>query len=801
MRVYPYVHARTVDCDSKVDVSLPASMRAFPGSPQTLDQPVAVLAETSPVERDRISRVLERAGMEVLAFDDGEDALAAIREGAPDLVLAGVIMRRTDGLTLVHELRRARATRDVPFILLVTSPHHTTAGFDLGADDCVSLDAPDAEIAARAKARLDRPTRAATTDPDPASGLVSERVLRDEMRRDALRAADGMPGGVIAVLTVSERESLRGRMGARGERQVMADIARLAGMNASPRDLVAVDSHGHVLVLAPASNETDAVARLERLARLVAAHTFRLGSQVLRLTPAIGYTTITGTTDPANHLSEATLALGHAASRMDLVPARFEPAMQGTREPQSLAVRITSTARSLPRRIGTPAQFLLTGAIGLGLPALLYWLLDRFLVDVTGPMYLAVVVILLATGALITGEGLLAFRKTVLPGVEPTEYPAASAIIAAYLPNEAATILDTVHAFQRADYPGRLQVIVAFNTPVRLPIQDDLEALARKDPRILLLEVEGSTSKAQNVNAALARVTGEFVGIFDADHHPQPGSFQRAWRWLANGYDVVQGHPVVRNGDTTLVGRTVAVEFEAIYSVAHPGRARMHGFGLFGGSNGFWRSDALRQVRMRPTMLTEDIDASLRAVLRGYRIGVDPGLVSTELAPVSLKALWHQRMRWAQGWTQCSLQHLRPALRSKNLSRRQKVAMIHLLGWREVYPWVSLQVIPIIGYWSWRVGGPQHLDWFVPAFVATSVVTLAVGPVQALFAYRLADPAVRVHRGWFALYLVTSTLAYTEMKNTIARIAHVREALRLRQWKVTPRGVSAPADETPRIAA
>jgi len=48
------------------------------------------------------------------------------------------------------------------------------------------------------------------------------------------------------------------------------------------------------------------------------------------------------------------------------------------------------------------------------------------------------------------------------------------------------------------------------------------------------------------------------------------------------------------------IARMVAVEFEAIYAVSHPGRARLHNFGIFGGSNGFWRTDALRRTRMRP---------------------------------------------------------------------------------------------------------------------------------------------------------------------------------------------------------
>ena len=79
-------------------------------------------------------------------------------------------------------------------------------------------------------------------------------------------------------------------------------------------------------------------------------------------------------------------------------------------------------------------------------------------------------------------------------------------MIAAYLPNEAATIVETVEAFRAVDYPGDLQIIVAYNTPTPMSVEDDLRAVARSDPRVVPLKVEGSTSKAQNVNAALSHV-------------------------------------------------------------------------------------------------------------------------------------------------------------------------------------------------------------------------------------------------------------------------------------------------------
>ena len=144
-----------------------------------------------------------------------------------------------------------------------------------------------------------------------------------------------------------------------------------------------------------------------------------------------------------------------------------------------------------------------------------------------------------------------------------------------------------------------------------------------------------STSKAQNINAALQVVQGEIIGIFDADHRPMTQAFRRAAAWLANGVDVVQGRSVVRNGGDNRLARMVAVEFEGIYAVAHPGRAALHTFGIFGGSNGFWRAGVLNRLRMRPDMLTEDIDISIRAVFAGHRIAVDPQLISEELSPLN----------------------------------------------------------------------------------------------------------------------------------------------------------------------
>jgi cellulose synthase/poly-beta-1,6-N-acetylglucosamine synthase-like glycosyltransferase len=419
----------------------------------------------------------------------------------------------------------------------------------------------------------------------------------------------------------------------------------------------------------------------------------------------------------------------------------------------------------------------------LGVPVLLYWLLERAGLDFTGTIYLAVVIALLLTSVLIWAECLAAFRPRTPPD-DVESYPPATAIVPAYLPNEADTILETVAALLDQDY-DELQVILAYNTPEDLPVEDELRAIAARDPRFTALRVHGSVSKAQNVNVALASATGEFVAIFDADHHPAPGSFKRAWRWLATGVDVVQGHCVVRNGEDGNLQRLIAAEFEAMYAVSHPGRARLHGFGIFGGSNGYWRTSVLRLTRLRSFMLTEDIDSSMRVVAAGGKIVSDPGLVSTELAPGSWSALWGQRLRWAQGWSQVALRYLWDGLRNPQLSVRQKLGLAYLLGWREVYPWVSLQTFPILAFWMLR--GSPPVSWFVPVFVATTLVTFSAGLVQAWTAWRLSAPELRQHGRWFVLFGLVSQLFYVELKNVIGRTAHLKEGMRERRWKVTPR--------------
>ncbi len=59
------------------------------------------------------------------------------------------------------------------------------------------------------------------------------------------------------------------------------------------------------------------------------------------------------------------------------------------------------------------------------------------------------------------------------------------------------------------------------------------------------------------------------------------------------------------------------------------------------------------------------------------------------------------------------LASLRTGLTSDRLTRRQKVGAAFLLGWAQLVPWVTIQLLPILAFTIWRDGGIRiWIAWF-----------------------------------------------------------------------------------------
>ncbi|HEX6383776.1 MAG TPA: response regulator transcription factor [Anaerolineae bacterium] len=134
-----------------------------------------------------VSLYLQREGFQVRVARDGRQALSAIREQLPALVVLDLMLPEVDGLEIMRRLRDDQAL-DVPVIMLTARRQETDRiyGLELGADDYVTKPFSPAELVSRVKAVLrragnsaatrgERPLRFKGLTIDPKSRLVTVR--------------------------------------------------------------------------------------------------------------------------------------------------------------------------------------------------------------------------------------------------------------------------------------------------------------------------------------------------------------------------------------------------------------------------------------------------------------------------------------------------------------------------------------------------------------------------------------------------------------------------------------------------
>jgi two-component system phosphate regulon response regulator PhoB len=119
---------------------------------------------------------LEKEGFTVCVAADGEQALEAVAEEPPDLVLLDWMLPHLSGIEICRRIRRDPATRDLPVIMLTAKGEEADRirGLDTGADDYVTKPFSPAELIARVRALLRRARPAVGADELTAGDIVMD---------------------------------------------------------------------------------------------------------------------------------------------------------------------------------------------------------------------------------------------------------------------------------------------------------------------------------------------------------------------------------------------------------------------------------------------------------------------------------------------------------------------------------------------------------------------------------------------------------------------------------------------------
>jgi cellulose synthase/poly-beta-1,6-N-acetylglucosamine synthase-like glycosyltransferase len=229
--------------------------------------------------------------------------------------------------------------------------------------------------------------------------------------------------------------------------------------------------------------------------------------------------------------------------------------------------------------------------------------------------------------------------------------------------------------------------------------------------------------KAGALEAGLKVARGEFVAIFDADFIPRPDFLTQLMPQFADPkVAMVQARWGHINQDYSLLTKIQSILLDGHFVLEHGGRHRAGRFFNFNGTAGIWRRIAIEDAGgWQHDTLTEDLDLSYRAQLRGWRFVFLPNVIAPAEVPVEMNGFKSQQHRWAKGSIQTCLKLL-PRILSANLPLGVKAEAFFHLTANFNYPLTC--VLSVLMFPAMRIR--YNMGWYemllidVPLFFAAT---------------------------------------------------------------------------------
>jgi len=250
--------------------------------------------------------------------------------------------------------------------------------------------------------------------------------------------------------------------------------------------------------------------------------------------------------------------------------------------------------------------------------------------------------------------------------------------------NEKAVARRIIEQTCRLDYPrDKLQIQVLDDSTDETC---DIARAAVEQARAAGVDIEYiHRSKREGFKAGalangLRSATGEFITIFDADFVPQPDMLQRSIHYFTDPkVAVVQARWEHLNRGDSLLTMSQSILLDGHFIIEHVARNRSDRFMSFNGTAGTWRRRAIEDAGgWRYDTLTEDLDLSYRAQLRGWKFVFLPDLAAPAELPPEMNAFKAQQSRWTKGGVQTAVKLLPRVLLAKLPWKIKVEAFFHL---------------------------------------------------------------------------------------------------------------------------
>jgi cellulose synthase/poly-beta-1,6-N-acetylglucosamine synthase-like glycosyltransferase len=195
-----------------------------------------------------------------------------------------------------------------------------------------------------------------------------------------------------------------------------------------------------------------------------------------------------------------------------------------------------------------------------------------------------------------------------------------------------------------------------------------------------LHRTDRSGFKAGALEAGQRVAKGEFIAVFDADFAPRPDFARKLVQHFADPeVGMVQARWGHMNPGHSALTRVQSMFLDGHFVIEHTARNRSGCFFNFNGTAGIWRKRCIVDAGgWQHDTLTEDLDLSYRAQMRGWKFVFLPDHVAPAELPVEMGAFKSQQHRWAKGSIQTAKKLLPKILRSDLPLRVKLESVVHL---------------------------------------------------------------------------------------------------------------------------
>jgi len=274
-------------------------------------------------------------------------------------------------------------------------------------------------------------------------------------------------------------------------------------------------------------------------------------------------------------------------------------------------------------------------------------------------------------------------KKNYLP---PAQGPPTLPRVTVQLPlyNEQYVVRRLIHAAARLCYPAGLleiQVLDDSTDETAGIARECVAGLQQQGHAITLIHrAERAGYKAGALQQGLLQARGDLIAVFDADFVPEPDCLLRVVPFFATPLvGMVQCRWGHINRRYSVLTRLQALLLDAHFILEHTARNRSGRFFNFNGTAGIWRRQCILDAGgWQHDTLTEDLDLSYRAQLRGWQFVFLPDLVAPGEIPVDMNSFKSQQHRWTKGGIETARKLLPAILKSRQPLKVKCEALVHL---------------------------------------------------------------------------------------------------------------------------